>query len=294
MKPGDQYRLKGGSWDTVKPDQVIETTDEHPFFVKGKGWTPANEIRPGDEVRTEDGWIPIKSSESTGRFEPVYNFRIADFHTYFVGCDEWGFAVWAHNAGFNYGGLDLEAIAGEHFPEGRTKGRLNLNPDSPGEIVRVKAPGADLDLSLTSSQNDGKSYAIYAFVNKLTRQIDYIGRAKTPADVSDTSILKAIRERLRGHKRDGTFDPETQAVIALDAQESYPSYRGAEQFFNDLYEGRGSGPKGNTYQPLDSVDSRTRQKSVGYLTRFYEERLGIQNPPITTEIDSRIAQQGGR
>ena len=22
---------------------------------------------------------------------------VADFHTYFVGCEEWGFAVWAHN-----------------------------------------------------------------------------------------------------------------------------------------------------------------------------------------------------
>lgn len=76
---------------------MIETTDEHPFFVKGRGWTPANEIRPGDEVRTEDGWVPITSSEATGRFEPVYNFRVADTHTYFVGTPEWGFAVWAHN-----------------------------------------------------------------------------------------------------------------------------------------------------------------------------------------------------
>ena len=28
----------------------------------------------------------------------VYNLRVADWHTYFVGCDEWGFSVWAHNA----------------------------------------------------------------------------------------------------------------------------------------------------------------------------------------------------
>jgi len=33
----------------------------------------------------------------TGSWETVYNFRIADYHTYFVGCDEWGFSVWAHN-----------------------------------------------------------------------------------------------------------------------------------------------------------------------------------------------------
>src|SRR5207302_1082184 len=28
----------------------------------------------------------------------VYNLRISDYHTYFVGCEEWGFSVWAHNA----------------------------------------------------------------------------------------------------------------------------------------------------------------------------------------------------
>ena len=27
----------------------------------------------------------------------VYNLRVADWHTYFVGCGEWGFSVWAHN-----------------------------------------------------------------------------------------------------------------------------------------------------------------------------------------------------
>ncbi len=28
----------------------------------------------------------------------MYNVRVADHHTYFVGTDEWGFSVWAHNA----------------------------------------------------------------------------------------------------------------------------------------------------------------------------------------------------
>jgi hypothetical protein len=28
----------------------------------------------------------------------LYNLRVSDYHTYFVGCQEWGFSVWAHNA----------------------------------------------------------------------------------------------------------------------------------------------------------------------------------------------------
>ena len=34
----------------------------------------------------------------TGEYETVYNVRVADYHTYFVGAADWGFAVWAHNA----------------------------------------------------------------------------------------------------------------------------------------------------------------------------------------------------
>ena len=30
--------------------KIIGTTAEHPFNVKGKGWTPAQELQAGDEV----------------------------------------------------------------------------------------------------------------------------------------------------------------------------------------------------------------------------------------------------
>ncbi|MBX6315865.1 MAG: SEC-C domain-containing protein [Isosphaeraceae bacterium] len=98
LKPGDQYRLKGGGWGTVEPERVISTTQEHPFYVQGKGWTPLAEIRPGDWIRTTDnGWVRVTKIEDTGRYETVYNLQGADYHTYFVGGPDWEFAVWAHN-----------------------------------------------------------------------------------------------------------------------------------------------------------------------------------------------------
>ena len=33
----------------------------------------------------------------TSEWEVVYNLRIADYHTYFVGDDAWGWCAWAHN-----------------------------------------------------------------------------------------------------------------------------------------------------------------------------------------------------
>jgi len=79
--------------------QVIGTTSEHPFFVEGRGWVPAGHLQPGNRVATLSGeWCMVEEGFDTGLFAKVYNLRIADHHTYFVGEEHWGFAAWAHNA----------------------------------------------------------------------------------------------------------------------------------------------------------------------------------------------------
>gem|GEM_PF-1953330 len=76
----------------------IRTTAEHPFHRYEDGWVACNRLQVGDRIALEDGWAEVEGLVDTGSWETVYNFRIAEFHTYFVGCDEWGFSVWAHNA----------------------------------------------------------------------------------------------------------------------------------------------------------------------------------------------------
>ncbi|MDY3557152.1 polymorphic toxin-type HINT domain-containing protein, partial [Gemmata sp. JC717] len=79
--------------------ELIRTTPEHPFWVDGKGWTAAGSLGAGDRIATLSGeWVPITEVYDTEEWEPVYNLRVADHHTYFVGDDGWGFAAWAHNA----------------------------------------------------------------------------------------------------------------------------------------------------------------------------------------------------
>ncbi|QVL34975.1 hypothetical protein KIH39_21220 [Telmatocola sphagniphila] len=79
-------------------NQVIRTTGEHPFFAEGKGWVDAQELLIGDRVLGSNGeWLTIRDLLDTGEFETVYNMRIADHHTYFVGDDRWGWEVWSHN-----------------------------------------------------------------------------------------------------------------------------------------------------------------------------------------------------
>ena len=59
----------------------------------------AGDLVPGDQLLGEDGQeVTVESIAQTEQFEKVYNLRVADNHTYFVGSDGWGFIVWVHNA----------------------------------------------------------------------------------------------------------------------------------------------------------------------------------------------------
>jgi len=67
--------------------------------VRERGWTPAGEQQSGDQLASLDGpWLAVDSLTDSGLLTTVYNFRVSNDHTYFVGTDEWGFSVWAHNA----------------------------------------------------------------------------------------------------------------------------------------------------------------------------------------------------
>ncbi len=78
--------------------QVIRTTGAHPFWVKGRGWVQAAALRPGDLLSSHDGqWVEVEELFETGESETVYNLRVSEFHTYFVGSRDWKFSVWAHN-----------------------------------------------------------------------------------------------------------------------------------------------------------------------------------------------------
>lgn len=86
-------------WELRVSGRVIRTTSEHPFYAEGKGWTAAGELEVGDRLAgVERGsWVSVESVGDGGAWETVYNVRVADYHTYFVGDIDWGFAVWAHN-----------------------------------------------------------------------------------------------------------------------------------------------------------------------------------------------------
>ncbi len=77
-------------------EQTIKTTDNHPFWVDGKGWVFAGELQAGDKLQKADGSnLTIDKVEFVKLDEKVtvYNFKVADYHTYYVT----DIGIWVHN-----------------------------------------------------------------------------------------------------------------------------------------------------------------------------------------------------
>jgi hypothetical protein len=78
--------------------EMIRCTYTHRFYARFKGWTPANELELGDQLKTPDGrWLNVTNKIFTETIEPVFNIHVADNHTYFVSNGDKDHFVLVHN-----------------------------------------------------------------------------------------------------------------------------------------------------------------------------------------------------
>jgi YD repeat-containing protein len=221
--------------------QVIRTTVEHPFYVAGRGWVPAIELQPGDLLSSHDGqWVPVEEVFDTGEFETVYNVRVADYHTYFVGSEEWGFSVWAHNS---YQG---DSDAAELSRAARRRDGGDLTAQVPARRAIIENVFGEIEaatggeplmekLGLNSERHlnmdapsdatgANRSHIIYTLTDKATGEIVYVGRASelgTPT--------QALNARL--NKPHEYYDPALHDVQVREVLPSKYSVQGAEEVY---------------------------------------------------------------
>lgn len=75
--------------------ESLLATPNHPFWVKGVGWTGAEYLEAGHVLELSDGRSArVASVRDTEEKQRVYNFEVDGFHTYYVG----NLGVWVHNA----------------------------------------------------------------------------------------------------------------------------------------------------------------------------------------------------
>ncbi len=115
--------------------EIIEAIPNHPFFVHGT-WFQVRDLQTGDTLKTysnTDNWIVVDSLVlQLGQFT-VYNFTVADYHTYYVGQGE----VLVHNCG----GKTPKAGKGKNKlkPDNEAKGDHSVfKRDDNGDIYKYE------------------------------------------------------------------------------------------------------------------------------------------------------------
>lgn len=72
----------------------LEVTEEHPFWVQGRGWTAVRDIEVGAPIATAGGDTLVLSNRRIDAPLHVFNLGVANDSSYFVGDER----VWVHNA----------------------------------------------------------------------------------------------------------------------------------------------------------------------------------------------------
>ena len=81
------FRNETQEWHQVyAAGEEIICTAEHPFYLDGKGFVPARELKERDNLLSDGSKVEIESlkTEHVEIPETTYNFEVKDFHTYYV------------------------------------------------------------------------------------------------------------------------------------------------------------------------------------------------------------------
>jgi hypothetical protein len=113
--PIKTVRLTLDNGDSIMPSIY------HRFWIAGKGWALARDLKPGDVLRSLQGTPTITAFES-GETIPVFNLDVARHHTYYVG--------------------DHEALVHDNTPPDVVSKPFDAMPDWKGSSELVKAAAA--------------------------------------------------------------------------------------------------------------------------------------------------------
>jgi hypothetical protein len=180
---------------TYKNGLELETTWNHPFYIKGKGWTQAKDLREGDFSLTEKDNETLQiisvTEERRGEETTVYNFEVEGEHTYFVGGKEpiaGDPAVWVHNADYLAKVWTVVKIA--------TKATLTYfgvkGYEESGESILDASKQNQADVKNLTNANKEYNSAVDEAMNNLG-DVDSAGKAAQAAKVKVDAMIKAVQ-----------------------------------------------------------------------------------------------------
>ena len=144
--------------------QTIKTTDEHPFWsVERAAYVTAGELPVGTIVAGPNGELQTLTTtvrEAHAKGVLVYNFRVAEYHTYFVAAKVDNPPLLVHNAKDYSGGKNRKP----EFQRNTKSG--NRSKDKPGTSSKKSGPGKKREqckqdsLRKSNSAKDGAKQAL--------------------------------------------------------------------------------------------------------------------------------------
>ena len=153
----------------------------------------AKEITAGCQyLRSHDGtWKAVESVEETNDRQTVYNVSVADYHTYFVGSEDWGFSVWGAYSG--------SCFTGERdAPQGQTT-RVFTTTEGPVNLNRAGTGATNAQTGLPTAPGAGGTFV-------------------TPTDITNPAALELHLQR--------SVPPGTTPRYVAEVEVPNPGLRG--------------------------------------------------------------------
>ncbi|PQQ68224.1 hypothetical protein B9R14_00865 [Acetivibrio saccincola] len=189
--------------------EEINTTDTHPFWVEGKGWIEAGELKTGDVLRLYTGELKTVEKVEIEVFDrpvKVYNFEVEDWHTYYV--TEQGVLV--HNAK-NYDGNGNTGVGNK----GTRSTQSVLNAGSKADALKaVDDLPSNIQSNVKSFFKGGSNKYTDFTVEKMPNG-NYMAKMTKPGDVPGSKAIYYKEISLDGTTikvYKDTFDPAGNLV----------------------------------------------------------------------------------
>jgi len=189
--------------------QTIETTDEHPFWVRSQQkWFKAEHLKTGDRVTGPNGEAQtvvnnIREEHPDGI--EVYNFEVEDFHTYFVLANgSRAPPVLVHNAHGYKSGPPVKQDKNGRWRD--SKGQYTYAPQGTKEIKTRPTKGADGGTSQHIIERDAAGNVI----------------SKTHRVVKDGKVLHQHQDHVGKYGGERRFPDQWKEYPTINAPDHVP------------------------------------------------------------------------
>ena len=180
---------------TYADGTFVETTWNHPFYVKSRGWVKAKDLGDGDfsltsaSIRGESRALKITSVVVDERVETVYNFEVSRDHTYFVS----DAGVLVHNENYDPGAM-LSFLKAPH------KNPMLLRFKRYKEIESKYGAKGLVEYKQAQKDMDAQVYKMFSVVYENMAMPYYIIKGSGAPEMTEDWLNKALEGKSEAYR----------------------------------------------------------------------------------------------